>query len=202
MCQRFSASFVLIASLVAPTAFAGESAENRSQKTWLFEGSTGYRSYDVREYALGVGRFDKLGSFIGASSLSLQKIWTNRAYYGNRNRWKLDGYALSASYRKYLGNSFFAESSLWAETFEATAPAYNDDVIHPAEDYGTLQRVAMTIQCGNQWQWENLNFGITWFGQILPLSRTSDPREQNESLHEYLTQTANLGIRISLGWAL
>lgn len=184
-------------------AHCGESADNRAGKTWSFEGTSSYRSYDVREYSLGLTRFDDLGSLKGGTSIVLSRMWTNRAYYGNRNRWKLDGHSAASNYRKFLGNSFFVEASLVGEVFRAWADAYSDFfTTHEAEDFGNASRLVMTIQCGNQWQWENLNFGITWLGAIIPLMHKADGGKSNRSFHSYLTTSSNLGIRVSVGWAI
>ena len=109
-------SLILFLLLLSSPVFCGESTDNRSDKTWSFEGFSAYRPYDVREYALGVTRFDNLSPSRGGTSIALGRLWTNRAYYGNRNHWKLDGHSLAVSYRKFLGNSFFAEAGLLAET--------------------------------------------------------------------------------------
>jgi hypothetical protein len=182
---------------------ADESAENRSTKTWSFEGSSAYRPYDVREYALGVTRFDNLSAARGASSLALGRLWTNRAYYGNRNNWKLDGHSLAVSYRKFFGNSFFGEAGLLAETFRAWAPSsLRYDEIFEDEDFGRAERLAMVLQLGNQWQWEHLNVGWSWFGAVVPLAHRQSKSIDDASFRSYLRSPTNLGIRLFLGWAI
>lgn len=189
--------------LKSPAYCADESAENRASQTWSFEGSSAYRPYDVREYALGVTRFDNLSPARGGSSIALGRLWTNRAYYGNRNHWKLDGHSLAVSYRKFFGNSFFGEAGLLAETFRAWAPTYGrlDEVVE-TEDFGRAQRLAMMIQLGNQWQWEHLNFGWSWLGAVVPLAHRTSRSVSDTSFRSYLRSSSNLGLRFSLGWAI
>lgn len=189
--------------LLSWPVYSAESTDSRSDKTWSFEGYSAYRSYDVREYSLGVTRFDNLSPSRGGTSIALGRLWTNRAYYGNKNHWKLDGHSLAVSYKKFLGNSFHAEAGLLAETFRAWAPTYvRYDEVMEAQDFGRAQRLAMTIQVGNQWQWEHFNFGLSWLGVLVPLSHNRSEDESDDSFLSFLRSPSNLGIRLSLGWAI
>lgn len=197
----FAAIFMFLLS--SPASSADESSENRLTKTWFFEGSSAYRPYDVREYAWSVTRFDHRSPAGGGTSIALGRLWTNRAYYGNRNNWKMEGHSLAVGYRKYFGNSFFGEAGLLAETFRAWAPAYaRIDESFEVEDFGRAQRLALVIQLGNQWQWEHLNMGWSWLGAVVPLAHRESKSSDDASFRAYLRSPSNLGIRLFLGWAI
>ncbi len=138
------------------------SQANREGKTISFLVGTGSR-HDMRTRNFTLEYYQNADTAFG---LTYSRGRDTYASFDNIDVKELDATILEAHTKLFIGNSFYCKTGLayrlmrgmdrdrydyTTSTYLADERVYNDDL-------------ALTVDIGNQWQWQNFTLAMTWIG--------------------------------------
>lgn len=75
-----------------------------------------------------------------------------------------EGTVVSGGVRLFTGNSFYMDANLFYLDADYTDERYNFVTGNDEIQTTNFKKVGAHIGIGNQWQWDNFTFGVTWIG--------------------------------------
>ncbi len=163
-----------------------ESEANRSDKKYMMTLDRGV----ILDYgATSV----KAGYYLGQNrvvTLSISQLEDPDDYYD-----QYEGTAISGGIRLFTGNSFYMDSNLFYLDSEYRDGYNNFFNSSEAIEVTQFKKLGAQIGIGNQWQWENFTFGVTWIGAGVQIA---DLGSSGPDLDE-VDRTYFTGLNLQLG---
>lgn len=119
---------------------------------------------------LAVGGAINLGYFLKPNMvLSIEGTKGSEATWDLFDDTEVDARSIGIHLKHYVGNSFYYRVGVDHRTMEHR---YTDFFITSTTRTFDAKSLGVTVNIGNQWQWEHFTLGCDWVGVTLPVSKS------------------------------
>lgn len=173
-------SLIALIAFLLPSLAYSNTAENVSEvkkfaaekgvKISVENESEANRANKLVQVALSVGAdYDEFGRGVNFSYFLNQNLLLRLGITDFDDRDlsedQFEGNAVSFGAKKFVGNSFYVDSSLFYYSAKYTDKnAYDSNFSPIGTQITEFKRAGAMIKIGNQWQWENFTLGTDWIG--------------------------------------
>lgn len=152
-----------------------ESMGNREDKEYMATLTFGGIAHTASTSALEIGKYldeNSLATIKFTSLTGLAASIENDESSEGDKLWDehLSGYAVSAGYKRFSGNSFYIHPEVYYRQQKYvgnTTESYNsttDTWTLTDSETGDFSDLGVSFRIGNQWQWKNFTLGCDWVG--------------------------------------
>lgn len=108
-----------------------------------------------------------------------------------------EGTVVSGGVRLFTGNSFYMDANLFYLDADYTDENYNFSTGIDEFQTTTFKKAGASIGIGNQWQWDNFTFGVTWIGAGVQVADLGSEGPDLDEVDREFVNVMNLQLGVS-----